>query len=127
VSHGIHVPSCSKKPWRRWRSSLPAFTSTRPSAAAATRRRFFRVSRRQDTVAIDRDPDAEAAAARAAPIPDSFPPRLVSELPDVLADLRLRRSMACCSISESPRRRSTTRSAAFLFATTVPSTCGWTV
>ena len=30
-------PSCSKKPWRRWRSRRAASTSTRPSAAAVTR------------------------------------------------------------------------------------------
>ena len=77
-----------------------------PSTATPRPRRLPRASRR--TIA-----DSFFAAPGFRNCPTSSP------------RLRSRRSTACCSISESPRRRSTTRRAAFPFATTVRSTCGW--
>ena len=55
-----------------------------------------------------------------------FPPRVVlGPARRARRASRSRRSTACCSISASPRRRSTTPRAASPFASTVRSTCGW--
>ena len=57
-------PSCSTKPSPHWRFSRAAPTSTRRSAAAATRADPRRLGPAGRLVALDRDPAAEAAAPR---------------------------------------------------------------
>ena len=85
-------PSCSTKPWRRWRSGPRASTSTPRSAAAAMRARSSTaLGASGRLVGIDRDPAAEAAAAQLAQADSRFVFRRAwfSELPDVLAGLAL--------------------------------------
>jgi hypothetical protein len=67
-------------------------------------------------VALDRDPEAAAAAAGVRDPRFSFRRAWFSELPDVLAEL---------STSASRRPRSTTRRAASRFVPTARWTCGW--
>ena len=73
-------PSCSKKPWRRWRSGRPVSTSTQRSAAAAMRGRFSRAWRPRDASSAStaipplKPPPLQLASHR---FPLRFPPRLV--------------------------------------------------
>jgi 16S rRNA (cytosine1402-N4)-methyltransferase len=75
-------------------------------------------------VAIDRDPSAIPAAETLAASDSRFTFRRAwfSELPDVLDALALAQVDGASSISESPRRRSTTPRAASLIAWMVRST-----
>ena len=80
-------------------------------------------------LAIDRDPEAVQSAREAVDLADD--PRFSIEhasfanLPAVLAGRGSPGCTASSSTSASPRRRSTTRRAAFPSASTARSTCGW--
>ena len=119
-------PSCSKKPWRRWRSSPPASTSTRRSAAAVMR------ARSSTRLGADGPPRRRRSRSRRRSPPRTrsqrairgslFAARGSPNSPTSSPHLPSRRSTEPSSISESPRRRSTTPRAASLIASTVRST-----
>ncbi len=81
-------PSCSKKPWRHWRSGGAAPTSTPRSAAAGMRAGFSPRSHGSGRlVALDRDPEAERAASAIDDPAFTFRRAWFSELPETLAEL----------------------------------------